>query len=140
MTLVGVIACKMQHNLSSCNSPESQGTFEITVDDFLDGQHTRQPFAVACNSDSEILASTPDDSRICSSYSNTVIIGVSAHIGVSKPLCDRHLRTKTFKKTTAKCAKTPMITVHRLDADKFPTFSVGWTWQGFCQDFDSMVV
>ena len=25
---------------------------------------------------------------------------------------------------------------HRLDADKFPIFSVGWTWQGFCRDLD----
>ena len=23
---------------------------------------------------------------------------------------------------------------HRLHADKFPMFSVGWTWQGFCRD------
>ena len=25
---------------------------------------------------------------------------------------------------------------HRLDADKFPTFSVGWNWQEFCRDLD----
>ena len=25
---------------------------------------------------------------------------------------------------------------HRLDADKFPMFSVGWTWNGFCRDSD----
>ena len=25
---------------------------------------------------------------------------------------------------------------HRLDAYKFPMFSVGWTWQGFCSDLD----
>ena len=25
---------------------------------------------------------------------------------------------------------------HRLDADKFPMFSVGWRWQGFCRDLD----
>ena len=25
---------------------------------------------------------------------------------------------------------------HRLDADKFPMFSVGWNWQGFCRDLD----
>ena len=25
---------------------------------------------------------------------------------------------------------------HHLDADKFPMFSVAWTWQGFCRDFD----
>ena len=24
----------------------------------------------------------------------------------------------------------------RLDADKFPMFSVGWNWQGFCRDLD----
>ena len=38
-------------------------------------------------------------------------IGNFAHIGVSAPLCDKNLRMKTFKKTTAQCAKTPMITV-----------------------------
>ena len=26
---------------------------------------------------------------------------------------------------------------HRLDADKFPMFSVGWTWQEFCRDLNS---
>ena len=25
---------------------------------------------------------------------------------------------------------------HRLDADKFLMFSVGWTWPEFCRDFD----
>ena len=25
---------------------------------------------------------------------------------------------------------------HRLDAEKFLMFSVGWTWQGFCRDLD----
>ena len=25
---------------------------------------------------------------------------------------------------------------HRVDADKFPIFSVGWTCQGFCRDLD----
>ena len=25
---------------------------------------------------------------------------------------------------------------HRLDADRFPMFSVGWTWQGFRRDLD----
>ena len=25
---------------------------------------------------------------------------------------------------------------HRLDADKFPIFSAGWTWHGFCRDLD----
>ena len=25
---------------------------------------------------------------------------------------------------------------HGLDVDKFPMFSVGWTWQGFCRDLD----
>ena len=25
---------------------------------------------------------------------------------------------------------------HRIDADKFPMFSVGWTWHGFCGDLD----
>ena len=25
---------------------------------------------------------------------------------------------------------------HRLDADKFPMFSVRWTWQGFWRDLD----
>ena len=24
----------------------------------------------------------------------------------------------------------------RLDTDRFPIFSVGWTWQGFCRDLD----
>ena len=27
---------------------------------------------------------------------------------------------------------------HRLDADKFPMFSVGGTWQGFCRDLDGL--
>ena len=25
---------------------------------------------------------------------------------------------------------------HRLGADKFPIFSGGWTWHGFCRDLD----
>ena len=25
---------------------------------------------------------------------------------------------------------------HHLDADMFPMFSVGWTWQGFCRGLD----
>ena len=41
-------------------------------------------------------------------------IGNFAHIGVSALLCDTNLRTKTFKKTTAQCAMTSMITVYIL--------------------------
>lgn len=36
-------------------------------------------------------------------------IGFSAHIGLFAPLCDKNLRTKTVKKATARCAKTPII-------------------------------
>ena len=25
---------------------------------------------------------------------------------------------------------------HRLDVHKFPVFSDGWTWQGYCRDLD----
>jgi len=32
-----------------------------------------------------------------------------AHIGVSAHLCDKILKSKTIKKATAQCAKTPMI-------------------------------
>ena len=30
--------------------------------------------------------------------------------------------------------------IHRLDADRIPMFLIGWTWQGFCRDFGSLLV
>ena len=49
--------------------------------------------------------------KLFNSISAQVSVTSHIHIGVSAPLCNKNLRTKTFKKTTAQCAKTPMITV-----------------------------
>ena len=50
------IACKISHNLSSCNPPKTRKLLVSPVITLFDGQHIRQSFSIACNSDSEILA------------------------------------------------------------------------------------
>ena len=42
LTLVGVIACKVSHNLSSCNPPRARKKSETLLMTLLDGQHIRQ--------------------------------------------------------------------------------------------------
>ena len=61
----------------------------------LDGQHIRQTFSAACNSDCEALAALE------------------------------------IVETVARTQR------HHLDADKFPMFLVGWTWQRYGRDLGS---
>ena len=94
MTLVGAMgvnnnnnnaACKVLHNLSSCNPPIARQHFESLLVTLLDGQHIRQLSLnqVCRSSDSEVL---------------------------------------TALQTVETVVRTQR---HRLDADKFPMFSVG---------------
>ena len=103
LALIGVIAYKMAHDLSSCNPPRARKRFVSLFCDFVllnDGQHIRQSFSVACYSDSEIILE-------------------------SLQTVETVVRTQR----------------HRLDdGDRLPMFWVGWTWQGFCPDYGSMLV
>ena len=59
LTLVGAIACKVSHNLSSCNPPRAINRIviiSITSDNFVGWAAHQTVFSVACNSDSKILA------------------------------------------------------------------------------------
>ena len=49
LALIGVIAYKMAHDLSSCNPPRARKRFVSLFCDFVllnDGQHIRQSFSV----------------------------------------------------------------------------------------------
>ena len=90
MALVSVIGYKVSHNLSLCSNPPGARKPSVSLlMTLLDGQHIRQSFSVALNSDFEILAALQ--------------------------------RVKTVVRNQR----------HLLGAETFPTFAVGWTWQGF---------
>ena len=93
--VVGAIAGKVSHSLSSCNPPRARKRVASLLITLSDGQDIRQFFYVACNSDFEIL---------------------------------------TALQTIETVVRTQ---IHRFDADKFPSFSIGWTFYGFCRDLGS---
>ena len=66
MTLVGAIACKVPHNLSSCNSPRARKLLLSLLMTLVDGQHIRQSFLVTCinNSYYEILAALQTEKAV----------------------------------------------------------------------------
>ena len=87
LILVGVMACKVSHNLFSCNSPRARKRLAYLLMTLqVGGWGAHQTiFSVACNSNSGILASLQTVETV--------------------------VHTQRY----------------RLDANKFPMFSVRWT-------------
>ena len=60
-------------------------------------------------------------------------VGRTAHQTVISIACNSDCEILAALQTVETVVRTQR---HRLDADKFPMFSVGWTWQGYCRDLD----
>ena len=61
------------------------------------------------------------------------VVGWAAHQTVLSAACNSDFEILIALQTVETIVRTQR---HRLDADKFPMFSGGWTWQGFCRDLD----
>ena len=60
-------------------------------------------------------------------------VGWTAHQAVFSVACNSNSATLAALQTVETVLRTQRP---RVDADKVPMFSVGWTWRGFFRDFE----
>ena len=64
-------------------------------------------------------------------------VGWAAHQAISSVAINSNSDSEILEALQTMTVETVVCTqTHRLDTDKFPMFSVGWTGQGFCRDCD----
>ena len=89
--------------------------------------------AIACKVSHNLSSFNPPIARKNPPITFDDLVEWAAHQTVPSVSCNSDYEIPAALQAVETVVRTPRP---GLDADKFPMFSVGWTWQGFCRDLD----